>query len=216
MNKTSNVVAFLSVMLLSVGVAAADTVGVTATGTVIFNQIGDAPLSKVEAGSSVEMSFVVDSDNFVEGVPGDTRGYAIDQSSFALKFQPSGVSLGLEDPFPAGQTPYFSLVEGFPVSDGFFVSTSPFSPGGVPLSQSPFQANLDLGYVGDTLDSLDILDAVGVYEFDGLTRFGFNLWSIFPDNVAMEMDFASLTIVPEPSSLALLLVSGIAMFWRRF
>jgi len=214
MKKTSNVVAFLSVMLLFVGVAAADKVEVSATGQVLFNGIQDEPLGGV-SGGTVEMSFVVDSNNFVDGVPGDTRGYVIDQSSFSLKFQPSGISVGLESPFPAGDTPYFSLVDGFPVSDGFFVSDSPISPGGVPLSQSPFSANLELGYVGETLSSLDILDAVGVYEFDGLTRFGYTVWTISPDNVAMEIDFARLTIVPEPSCLALLLVSGIAIFWRR-
>ncbi|MHC4776507.1 MAG: hypothetical protein ACYTBR_14750, partial [Planctomycetota bacterium] len=98
---------------------------------------------------------------------------------------------------PPGETPYFTLVDGFPVSDGFFVSTSPFSPGGVPLEQEPFEANVDLGYEGDTIGSLDILDALGIYDFDGLTSFGFNLWAIFPDNVAMEIDFEQMTISAE-------------------
>ena len=70
----------------------------------------------------------------------------------------------------------------------------PFSPGGVPLEQTPFNANLSLGYEGETLNSLDILDALGTYGFDGLTSFGFNLWSGGPDNVAMEIDFEQMTL----------------------
>jgi hypothetical protein len=85
-------------------------------------------------------------------------------------------------------------VEGFPVADGFFVSSSPVSPGGVPLSQTPIQANLDLGYSGSTLASLDILAAVGDYGFTGLTRFSFTLWQSFPDNAVMELDFQELSI----------------------
>ncbi|MEM8678681.1 MAG: hypothetical protein AAGF97_04905 [Planctomycetota bacterium] len=195
-------------------------VDVTVTGQVIFNGIQEPPLSGVGGGSTMEMTFSVDSNNFVDGVPGDTRGYIIDGSSFAMTFEPSGTTVGLADPFPVGETPYFTLVDGFPVSDGFFVSTFVTSPGGVPLSQDPFNVNLDLGYVGTTLDSLDILDAVGDYDFAGLTRFGLNLWAFSTSNVAMEMDFASMSIVavPEPSAWApgcLLGLLGIVHALRR-
>ena len=206
----------------------------TITGQVQFNGIGDPPLGDVGPGDSVAMSFLVDPDNFVDGVPGDTRGYEIDQPSFSLTFDGS-LSLGLQDPFPGGQTPFFTLVDGFPVSDGFFVSTSPFSPGGVPLEQAPFNANLSLGYEGDTLASLDILDALGTYDFDGLTSFGFNLWSIAPDNVAMDIDFEQMTLeaaecddgreppppVPATSPVGLMVLAlivlllGTAVVWHR-
>jgi hypothetical protein len=176
------------------GPAQAVMVEVTVTGEVEFNFIGDPPLSGVPSGDAVLLTFLVDSDNFVDGIPGDTRGYVIDQSSFTLTFVPSGVSLGLLDPFPPGETPYFTLADGIPVSDRFWVSTSTNSPGGVPLEQEPFEANVDLGYVGETLDSLDILDALGTYDFDGLTSFGFNLWAIFPDNVTMGFVFEQMTI----------------------
>ena len=187
----------VAIAALSLAPAHADIVTVTVIGQVMFNGVSDPPLSTVPGGDGAIMSFQVDSNNFMEGNPGDTRGYVIDQASFSLSFS-SGVSVGLLNPFPAGQTPYFSLVEGFPVSDGFFVSTSPFSPGGVPLEQEPINANLDLGYTGDTLATLDILDAVGVYGFGGLTRFGFNLWRIFPDNVRMDIEFAQMTIEAGP------------------
>ncbi len=192
----------------------ADIISVSITGQVGFNGISDPPLSGVSSGDSVEMSFTVDSDVFMDGVPGDTRGYEINQSSFSLIFD-TPLEVGLVNPFPG--TPYFTLVDGFPVSDGFFVSTSPFSPGGVPLEQDPFNANLELGYDGSTLSSLDILDAVGEYDFDGLTRFGFTLWAVVPDNVVMEMEFQQMTIkrVPEPTAAAILGPMGLLMLRRR-
>jgi len=183
----------LALSLIGVAPAHADLVTVTASGQVLFNGITTPPLNAVTAGQTVGVLFTVDSNNFLDGVPGDTRGYVIDQPSFTLAFS-GGVTMGLLNPFPAGQTPYFTLVEGFPVSDGFFVSTSPLSPGGVPLAQTPYQFNLDLGYVGTTLASLNILDALGTYGFGGLTRFSMGLWQGFPDNVRMEIDFRSLTI----------------------
>ena len=183
----------LACCLLLAGAAQAETLMVGASGQVGFNGITTPPLNGVGSGDQVTLSFLVDSENFTDGIPGDTRGYVIDESSFALSFS-SGVVVGLLNPFPAGETPYFTLVDGFPISDGFFVSTSAVSPGGVPLEQTPINFNLDLGYVGGTLGSLDILDAVGVYDFDGLTRFGFNLWRIAPDNVVMDIDFQQLTI----------------------
>ena len=184
-------------------------------GLVIQNLITTAPLNGVPVGNTGVMSFTVDSNNFVEGIPGDLRSYPINLASFALTFQPSGVSVGLANPVPAGQTPYFTLVDGFPVSDGFFVSTSTVSPGGVPLSQSPLQANLDLGYNGTTLSSLNILNAFGTYNFNGLTRFGFNLWQQFPDNVRLNMDFQQMTITPEPTALSATAIAAFVAMSRR-
>lgn len=173
--------------------AQADILEIQVTGTVIGNFINQAPLGTVSAGDSATITFQVDSNVFTDGAPGDTRGYEVIQSSFSLDFD-TPVSLGLANPFPGGQTPYFTLVEGFPVSDGFFLSTSPFSPGGVPLDQTPYQLNHSIGYIGSTLSSLDILAAVGTYDFTGLTSFGLNIWNISPDNVLLEMDFTQMTI----------------------
>lgn len=191
----------------------ADTVTVEALGQVFFNGISTPPLGGVASGESAILSFTVDSNNFVDGVPGDTRGYVIDESSFVLSFS-GGVSVGLQNPFPAGQTPYFGLIEGFPVSDGFFVSTSTVSPGGVPLSQTPVQMDLSIGYSGDTLTSLDILDALGVYGFTGLTSFSFNLWQVFPDNVVLGMDFVQLTISAGPVSVEPTSWGGVKALFR--
>ncbi|MHC4804172.1 MAG: hypothetical protein ACYTFF_19015, partial [Planctomycetota bacterium] len=59
------------------GSAQAVVVEVTVTGEVEFNSIGDPPLSDVASGDAVSLTFLVDSDNFVDGIPGDTRGYVI-------------------------------------------------------------------------------------------------------------------------------------------
>ncbi|MGE0479666.1 MAG: PEP-CTERM sorting domain-containing protein [Phycisphaerae bacterium] len=204
--------------LLVIGSAAfvaqahAAIITVTAEGAVVSNAVTTAPLDAVGSGDSATLTFQVDSNVFLNGVPGDTRGYEIIQPSFSLAFDAPPVSVGLLSPFPAGQTPYFTLVEGFPVSDGFFVSTTPFSPGGVPISQSPLQMDLDLGYVGSTLGSLDILDALGTYDFTGLTRFSFTLWQVSPDNVRLEIDFSRLTIIPEPGTIGALALLGLFAF----
>jgi len=205
-------IAVSAVTLLFAAGAQADVVRVSVSGRVLFNGIGDPPLNGVGPNEQATMSFEVDSSNFVEGVPDDTRGYVIDESSFSLAFS-GGVSVGLENPYPG--TPYFTLVDGFPVSDGFFVSNSPSSPGGVDLEQTPYSANLELGYTGDTLGSLDILDALGTYDFAGLTRFAYTIWRGGPDNVVMEMDFQSMTIALPAPSAALLLPLGLAAAGRR-
>jgi len=167
----------------------ADTVSVTLQGSVAFNGIPEGPLTFVQEGDSTKVTFELDSDNFFDVLPGDLRNYTIDSDSFFLNFAESiGVDLAPDT------EAYFTIVDGFPVSDGFILSTSRTSPGGVPLSLPPNQLGFDLGYEGTTLDSLDILDALGTYEFAGLTRFNFTLWQRFPDNVVMEIDFSSMVI----------------------
>jgi hypothetical protein len=187
----------LAATVLAAASVQASPVNISATGTVVFNGVNGAPLDGVNGGETATVSFTVDSDNFIDGVPGDLRSYVIDPMSFVLSFS-GGVSVGL---VAAPPDCYFTIVDGFPVSDGFFVSTSIVSPGGVPLEQEPVQFNLDLGYDGSLLQSLDIHEAKGVYGFDLLTRFAFNLWEVFPDNVRMDIDFQQMTIANEPVSV---------------
>ena len=94
-----NLVAILAMAALAGTAAQAETIEVSATGQVVFNAITTPPLSGVGSGANVVMSFTVDSTNFVDGVPGDTRGYVIDQPSFSLEFD-TPLSIGLLDPFP--------------------------------------------------------------------------------------------------------------------
>ncbi len=168
--------------------AQAAPVTINAIGTVAWNGIQDEPLSTVTVGEMVFMTIQVDSDVFTDAVPGDVRAY--DVMFFDVSFS-SGLGLGL---LAGAPDTYFALIDGYPASDGFFVSSLPSSPGGVPLEQEPFNFNLDLGYEGETLENLSILDALGTYDFTGMTRFGFNLWSGGPDNLAMDIEFQQLII----------------------
>jgi hypothetical protein len=195
----ANALVALTVSLCVVGAAEARTiVQVDIYGTVIFNGITPPPLGTVTAGQTAIMSFQVDSNVFVDSIPGDVRAYDIIQPSFLLSFS-GGASVGL-----AGGPSYFGVRDGDPVSDGFFVSTSTTNLGGVPLTQAPFQADYHTSYVGGTLSSVDILDALGMYDFTGLTVFAYNLWASFPDNVAMEIEYSHMTIsaIPAPAALA--------------
>jgi hypothetical protein len=173
------------------------TVDVTVTGFVEFNQIGAPPLGDANPGDPASLTFSVDSDVFMDSMNFPTRGYEIDQSSFVLTL--GAVSIGLADPFPGGQTPYFVIRNDDPAVDGFFTSTNLDFPLGVPLNQMGifglFLNNYSVTYTGDTLGSLGILDALGTYDFDGLTVFN---WTVDdgPFN-AMGLVFEQMTISAE-------------------
>lgn len=212
--------AILSIALLAAEPAHAALVDVIVTGQVSFNTIDGAPLDGVETGTDVTMSFTVDSNTYFDGIPGVTRSYVIDKLSFTMNFDVFA-QVGLQDPFPNGTTPYFTLANGFPSVDEFFVSTSPYSPHGVPLEQEPLQVDFDVAYGADTLSSVDILDAQGTYDLDGLVRYTFDLWKLTPSAVVMGIDFESMTIrtrttVPVPAALWLF-ASGLLGLrgWRR-
>ncbi|MBK9128959.1 MAG: hypothetical protein IPM13_14330 [Phycisphaerales bacterium] len=196
----------LGALLLAASALAA-TVQVTVTGSVDFNFIGLPPLSGFAPGAPASLTFTVDSNNFVDSVNFPTRGYPIDTSSFVLSS--GAASIGLQNPFPAGQTPFFALRNNDPAVDGFFVATSYEFFGGVPLDQTHttgarYQHDFHVTYTGDTLSSLDILDALGTYDNTGLTVFGWGVWRNSPDFVFLGLDFGQMTITPEPTSLALL------------
>jgi hypothetical protein len=186
-------VAALSVLLAPVA-AAGTIVQVTIHGTVAFNQINKVPFNTVTAGQAATLSFKLDSDVFVNSPSFPTRGYVIDQSSFALTF-PSA-SVPLQSPFPAGKTPYFVLRNNDPAVDGFLLSTDVNGPVAPPLAPTgsfgQFTSYFLVTYGGSKLSSLDILGAVGTYDFTGLSVFG---WSVDDGPVSpLGIDFVSMTI----------------------
>lgn len=195
--RTTPLLTFVAVMAMLIAPVQAGTlVTVTATGEVEFNQISAPPLGNVASGETVTMTLVVDSDSFVNSSFFPTRGYIIDQATFSLVFD--SASMALQNPFPPAETPYFVIRDNDPAVDGFFVATNVDNPFGfgVPLNQSgifgQFQNSYRVTYTGDTLPSLDILDALGTYDFSGLTVFG---WTIDdgPFN-AMFIIFNQMTI----------------------
>ena len=191
----------LTLLLLSSPALAGD-VAVRITGEVEFNQVNGGVLGGVLAGDTATLTFEVDSSVFVNSPSYPVRGYAIEEDSFQLDFGGGNV-LGLQNPFPAGDTPYFSLRNDDPAVDGFLVSTFVDFPGGVPTSQaglfSQFLNNWYVTYGGSTLSSLDVLDAFGVYDLTGLTVFNWTM-DDGPFN-AMGLVFSSMEIGPAgPSS----------------
>jgi hypothetical protein len=192
--------AMLVLIAATGGPVRADVVEVVATGTVEFNQVNPAPLGNVMPGDPVTMRFTVDSNTFTDGATFPVRGYDIDQASFTLEL--GTTTMTLQAPFPAGQTPYFSIRNDDPAVDGFFVSTNIEFPVGVPINQTgifeQFLNDYSVTYSDDPLDSLDILDALGSYDFTGLSVFN---WTINdgPFN-PVGIVFVQLTISRQSSS----------------
>ena len=180
-------------------------------GQVIFNATAGAPLSTVAVGELAHTSFQVDSDVFVDSIPGDVRAYNVIQPSYSLSFS-GGASVGL------GVGPaFFGVRDGDPVADGFFVSHNTTSVGGVFLSQAPYRGDFHSSYVGSTLSSVDILSAVGTYDFTGLTVFGYTIWQGSVDNVRMDINFdhMTITVVPSPATLFALVPLVLGVRGRR-
>lgn len=169
----------LAIVLLAVGAltgaALAETVQVQVFGEVEYNQIHSGEFAAVTAGDPVVFSFYVDSNDYVDSGSFPTRGYIADATSFSLTIGP--VTTGLEDPFPAGLSPYFVLRNNDPAVDGFFLSTTGVDypdawPLNIPAQIAPyFSLNYQVTYTNDPLPSLDILDAIGTYDYTGISSF---------------------------------------------
>lgn len=185
----------LALVILAASPAiAGDSVRVTWNGEVEFNQINPAPLGTPGPGEGLSISFLLDTDDFVDSPNFPTRGYIIDQGSFEMTFD--SVTVGLASPFPAGVTPYFVIRNNDPGADGFLISNNVELPGSVPLEQQgifdAFGLRASVTYGADALPSLDLLDALGDHDFTGLTVFGFAVTDGPFD--AMGMIFVSLSI----------------------
>ena len=170
--------AFCSCLISPPNSVVAELYEITIVGEVEFNQVTNGTLGNVQAGDSAALVIWVDCDNFVDSPNFPTRAYAIENSFFILDFGGTN-QLGLQDPFPAGSTPYFVLRNNDPAVDGFFLSLGTDLPTGLPLTQTgqftQFNANFSVTYDGMTLPSLDIEDAIGIYDFTGLSVFN---WTV--------------------------------------
>lgn len=200
----------IGAMAGSVGVAEAEIVLVEIAGTVEFNQVNAPPIGSLTAGTAVVLSFLVDSDDFANSPTYPTRGYVIDQASFSLAG--GGVSVGLQSPFPAGEVPYFVIRNDDPAVDGFFIARSVDFPIGVPLGQAGFferfSQDFSVTYGGGLLESLDILDAVGTYAYDGLTNYNWTIEDGPFSPVSIGFESISISVVPAPATVAMLLLGG--------
>jgi hypothetical protein len=205
----------IAILVGAASSAAATPVLVEIHGEVEFNQIGSGELGTVTGGETTTLSFTVDSDTFLDSGSFPTRGYDINLASLDLSFS-GGASLGAN--LGAG-TSYFTLRDNDPAVDGFYIGHPDAFPTNVPLDQigifGDFGAAFSVTYGDDPLPSLDILDAVGSYDFTGLTVFNMTI-DDGPFN-AMGMVFSSMTItkVPAPSALMPIALAGLCASRRR-
>ncbi len=200
-------VAAAAAAFLVVCPARADLVQIDVVGQVDFGNLNFGVWQNVVPGDTAVMTFLVDSDNFVDSAIFPTRGYEIIQSSFSLALD--GIAVGMPNPFPA-ETPYFILRDNDPAVDGFFLGSSPDVgfPNGVPIDYPAlldpnFRAIFQATYGGDTLSSLNILDAVGTYDFTGLTVFNWGLEDAGNQPMGFIFDYFTISVVPAPASLVL-------------
>lgn len=221
MRRMNAVVAAVAASLAVSPVAWGSLVSVTINGEVEYNQIRNSPIDRdhVFSGSPAAMTFQLDTNDYQDSMFYPVRGYAINQASFTLTL--NGIPVTLQNPYPAGQTSYFCIRNNDPAVDGFFLSSTPDAgfPEGVPTNEpglfGQFYDNFYVTYDGSTLPSLDVLDAVGSYDYTGLSVFH---WTIDDGEFgpeAMGLLFTDMTITPEPTSLSLLALAGVALLRRR-
>lgn len=198
--------------------AAAQLVQVDVVGSVDFGGVPSGQWSDAASGDSVVMSFQVDAANFVDSTNFPVRGYELIQPSFTLTI--GGDTAGLAPSQPFG-SPYFVIRNDDPAVDGFFLGTNIDGfPNGVatdePAAFDPtFSAIFSATYEGTRLDSLDIVDAVGSYDFTGLSVFNWGLEDGPFQPMGFIFDSWSISIVPAPGALALVPMMGLAARRRR-
>lgn len=193
--------------------ASAAIVKVTIDGSVDFNGFTSGPFAGVQSGAAASMSFLLDSDVFVNSGSFPTRGYNIDKASWT--FTAGTGSITLQNPYPAGQTPYFVLRNNDPAVDGFFISENVNTFSGLDTSITNADMAWHATYGGSTLSSLNILDAVGSYSLAGISVFN---WTIdIGPGTPMGMIYETMTIevIPAPAALPLLGLGALVAGGRR-
>jgi hypothetical protein len=185
----------LVLLTLTATAAMAEIVNVSVIGTVEYNAVRSGRFATVQPGDAAAFTFTVDSNNFLNSSSYPTRGYIIDQASFLVTL--GSVSAVLQSPF-AG-TPYFVVRNNDPAVDGFFLSLGTDFPSGLTLDVPAnvagtrfFESRFNVTYGGTRLSSLDILGALGTYDYTGLTVFGFAIDDLGNDPIGI--NFVQLVI----------------------
>jgi hypothetical protein len=194
-------VIFATLMLLA-SVAVADIVSVEMVGEVEYSQVNSGPFGAVNSGDAFYASFTLDSEVWEPSPNGyGVRGYPIDVNSFELTIGSVGPVL-LVNPQPNGETTYFNLRNADPVADGLFISNQLEWDNVLPKLNVPggidpyFTLIWSIGYTEETFSSLDILDALGTYNFDGLTSFYCAIKDAFADPIGL---IPTMTVISSPS-----------------
>ena len=194
--------------------AQAVAVKVQIDGVVDYNVIRGG-LQGIPSGAPTSMSFMLDSNVYVDSGTFPTRGYTIDLSSFTMTV--GGVPISMDIPQPGDVDAYFVLRDNDPAIDGMFISLGstdwPF-PLSVHIPDLDPEHELNFEYTfadGVTLSSLDILDAVGTYGPPNVSSY---LWALgrFGNNGAeFSPETITISAVPEPASVALMALGALAL-----
>lgn len=216
MNRTIHLIVGAAVAATLAMPAGAVGVHVEIRGSVDYNVIRGG-LSGVASGAPVVLGFDVDSTSYVDSPNFPTRGYRIDLASFDMNF--GGVHLGLDNPQPWADA-YFVLRDNDPAVDGFFMSQGnvdyPLSlsmhiPGLAPEHEFDFSRTFSNA---TTLNSLNILAAVGTYGFENMSSYLWTIGRFGNPGAEVVYESISITAVPEPSTLALVAIGAIVVMRR--
>nr|MEE4269846.1 hypothetical protein [Candidatus Krumholzibacteria bacterium] len=163
-------------------------------------------------------TFTLDSENYVESPGGyGVRGYVVDLASFELTIGSVG-PVPLVNPQPNGEVTYFSLRNADPVADGFFFANDVDWDYVVPKLDTPggldpyMQMRWAIGYSEETFSSLDIMDAIGSYDYTGLTNFYCTIADGWADPIGFEPAMTVIStegVATEPATM-----SGIKALYR--
>jgi hypothetical protein len=197
-----------ALMLLVVAIfaaipAQAELVEIEVTGFVEWNYSRHYPLNQANPGDPVTYSFMVNSDNYLDSATFPTRGYEIIGSTLTVQAGPA--VLNVANPYPSWYAPpYFVLANDDPAVDGFFMTSGQVDwdwPGVMTDLYGwcgNFEAHFSVGYDQFTIDSLNIVEAAGTYQYDGLTRFYFNLVDCGFEVVGIDFNQLTISRVPVP------------------
>ena len=206
-----------TVTLLASG-ALAETITVEFIGTVEYNQVNQGIFADVNSGDAVLVTFTLDSETW-EPSPGGygVRGYPIDQSSFEMTIGSVG-PVPLVSPQPNGEVTYFNIRNDDPAADGIFIANQ--LDWDILLPKLDVAGGIDpyfsliwsVGYTGDTFSSLDILDAIGSYDYTGLTSFYTAVKDAWADPIGME--FVQTNIIGGPVATESMSMGSVKALYR--
>lgn len=102
----------------------------------------------------------------------------------------------------------FVIRESDPVADGFMISNHADWPAALDTTEvgrvGNFAVRFNVSYEGTTLSTLNILDAVGTYDYTGLTVFGMGVnVGFFEDVLGMDFTSMTITVIPAPASVCM-------------
>ena len=150
-------------------------VRVEISGKVEYNQVRpeNSRMGNPKSGDRVTFTFLLDSTDFTNSTVYPTRAYPIIRDS--LRVEVGSEAFEIQDPLE-GNNPLFILRNDDPKVDGFLIGSSINGfENGAPLNEDgalgPFKMNFLVTYLHNPLPSLNILDAIGTYDFTGISSY---------------------------------------------